>query len=310
MPGYLAHGFPIDCPWTLPDGVLLDSGPAELSGISVHEGRVAWEPDQNGPREQYYQEGGTSYFFWSIFGKASVDSRGVVVLEPRSDAPSGIVAHALLGPICAHWILMNGRIPLHANCVSIDGELVAIVGPSGAGKSSLAAALVAAGADPHADDVTSIQPRTAQVPFGAARIKLNPDVTRTLALPALGDSVVYEGLDKRSVHFAFPRAVSSRPLRAIYRLCDTDGSLEVIEVAKFPMAAAIVTEFYRPHVAESSIGLQGMLDRAASLVGQVRFFELHRRKELSRLPRLADDLIHHFQSLPRGGRRERDGSRR
>jgi hypothetical protein len=161
----------------------------------------------------------------------------------------------------------------------------------------MAAALVGSGAAPHGDDVISLEPNSGNVPFGTSRIKLNPDILGGIELPVLSVAPLYEGLEKKSVQFAFPDDLSTRPLKAIYRLNDTDGDTEMVELLKFPVAVSLMGEMYRPHVAERALGLQTMLDRAASLVGKVRFFEFYRPRNLARIEQSARTLIEHFKSL-------------
>ncbi len=296
---YLSHGFAIDVEAELPPGVLIEDGNANRPGIQVRQGQVKWrtEPDPN--EEGFEVEEGHHRFYWPILGSASMDETGRVVLDPKVDAPRGILPHAILGPLCAHWIYVQKRIALHANCVAVDERLLALVGSSGAGKSSLAAALVSRGALPHGDDVISLEPRSGLVPFGTSRIKLNPDIMEQLALQPVGVSELYEGLDKQSVQFAFPANTSERKLEVIYRLQDAPvGSAPSFqEVTGFPLALGLLAEIYRPHVAAHAFGLEEMLRRCSSLVNRVKMFDLFRPRELPRLGDLAGEVIAHFQNL-------------
>lgn len=296
---YLSHGFPIDVDLDLPPGVLMDEGSADRPGIHVQQGQVRWrtEPDPN--EEGFEVEHGQHRFFWPILGSASLDEAGTVLLDPRAEAPRGILPHAILGPLCAHWIYVQKRIALHANCVAVDDRLLALVGSSGAGKSSLAAALVSRGALPHGDDVISLEPRSGLVPFGTSRIKLNPDILEQLVLKPVSVSELYDGLDKQSVQFAIPANTSERKLEVVYRLNDAPSGTSPTfqEVTGFPLALGLLAEIYRPHVAAHAFGLEEILRRCSSLVNRVRMFDLSRSRELHRLSDLAGEVIAHFQSL-------------
>lgn len=250
-----------------------------------------------GGSEDFDIDDGVHRFHWSVLGSAAIDPSGRVLLSPHGSAPQGILSHAVLGPLCAHWILMQGRIALHANCVSIGQGLAAMVGPSGTGKSSLAGALVAAGASPFSDDVVSIDPDTALVRYGACRIKLNPDVFERLGLQPLSVQEVYSGSNKLSVELPRPDDISTRPLRAIYRIVDnvSDNALRFREIEGFPAALGILTEVFRPRVARLAFGTEAMLRRCASLVGKVRLFELTRPRALDRMGEVAQAVIVHFQ---------------
>lgn len=295
---YLTHGYSICVPWALPPGVLLDDGEAGPNCIWVSEGKVKWHKPPAPDDEAFEVNEDRHNLYWPILGSASVALDGQVRFEPVLAAPQGILPHAVLGPVSAHWIYLQGKIALHANCVAIDGQLAAIVGSSGAGKSSLAAALLAEGADPHGDDVISVEPSSARVPFGASRIKLNPDVLSVLSLRPLSVGDLYAGIDKRSVEFACPADRSTRPLRVVYRLRDAEHGTapHFNEVTGFPLALALLSEVYRPHIATQAFGLQEMLHRCATLVGKVRMYDLVRPRDLSSISDLAQVVIAHFQT--------------
>lgn len=239
--------------------------------------------------------------FWPILGRVSINRNGRVFIDAAPDAPEGIIAHAILGPVMAHWIMMNDAIALHANCVDIDGKLVAIIGASGAGKSSLSATLVAGGARPHSDDIVSVDPKTAHVPFGTARLKLNPDVLGVLPLNPISVSPVYDGIDKLSVEMPLPVDLSERPLTAVYRLVDAPVGTEpqFERVTGFKMAFTLFSEIFRVNTAALAFGADQLLGRCASLVGRIELFELRRHKDLSRIENLASAVTSHVRSLSR-----------
>lgn len=299
MQTYLTHGFQIKSSWPLPAGVQSCTEHAGASRLFVQPGAISWPEPEKPTGEAFHLSDDGHVFYWSIMGTARIHPSGAAFVDVLPDAPEGIVPHAILGPLAAHWILLQGDIALHANCVATSDGLLAVVGPSGAGKSSLAAALIARGAVPHCDDVTSIQKHSALVPFGTARVKLNPDVLAGVPLSPVSISPLYTGLEKKSVEFAFPADTSARPLRAIYRLSDAPArsSINIEEIGGFPMAMAVMKEVYRPHIAVEALGLEELLRRCSSLVGKVRFFNISRERDLKQIDTLAGVVLEHFQSL-------------
>lgn len=306
MPIYLIHGLKVDSAWPLAPGIRTadpgsdgDANASAPRNFTVSPGATDWPNDGPKDREGFLTREAGHLLYWPIFGSVQLRPSGAVSVAPKAHAPKGIVPHAISGPIAAHWILMEGGLVLHANCVSVDGRALAIVGPSGAGKSSLAAALIARGASPHCDDVTSIDPTTGLVPFGAARVKLNPDVIAALTLSPLTITNIYEGLDKQSVEFEFPEELGPKPLKAIYRLRDGEsgGQVECQELLGFPMAMAVLGEVYRPHIAVEAFGLESVLRRSSKLVGKARFFEFTRSRDLTHLDAIACKMLEHFRAL-------------
>lgn len=300
MPIYTSHGYELSSQWALPAGTKLGpnhEGPS--GGLHVQAGPVAWEEPFHTSEEQAVFSQDEHKLFWPILGKVSITRAGQVYIDAATHAPDGIIPHAILGPIIAHWIMMNDGIALHANCVDIGGKLIAIVGESGAGKSSLCAALVAGGALPHSDDIVSVDPHNARVPFGTARLKLNSDVFALLNLNALSVGPVYSGIDKLSVEMPLPPDLSARPLSAVYRLLDAaaDAEPEFVPVNGFLAAFTLFSEIFRVNTAAQAFGAEALLGRCAALVGRVKVFELRRHRDLSRIQNLAAAVMSHSRSV-------------
>ena len=62
----------------------------------------------------------------------------------------------LLGTVFAWWLLRQGRIPLHAGAVVLDGEAVLFLAERGTGKSSMLASLLAGGVPLLCDDFVAV----------------------------------------------------------------------------------------------------------------------------------------------------------
>ena len=150
---YTSHGYELWSEWELPAGTQQGIAQGQCTRLRLKRGTVHWKDALELDREGAEFSLESHQLYWPILGGTRIDRDGCVSIEVAPRAPDGIVPHAILGPILAHWILMQDLLALHANCVDIDGSLIAIVGTSGAGKSSLSAALVALGATPHGDDI-------------------------------------------------------------------------------------------------------------------------------------------------------------
>ncbi len=168
-------------------------------------------------------------YLWSYpaIGRFAVARDGrliewVVESAPRSDA-----AAAVSGPVLGFALQLQGMTSLHGSATAVDGEAVALLGPSGYGKSTVAAALLAHGAELLTDDVLAIdflEGRPQALPSYPS-MKLWPD--------ALGRLLSGDGwqtlprhaswLDKRVVPASEVGAVcpEARPLGAIFVLVPT-----------------------------------------------------------------------------------------
>lgn len=79
----------------------------------------------------------------------------VIIDSPHADDTPDIAVF-LLGPALGFLGLQRGLFPLQASTVVIGGRTVALMGPSATGKSTVAALLLAEGAELLSDDVTMI----------------------------------------------------------------------------------------------------------------------------------------------------------
>lgn len=153
-----------------------------------------------------------------------------VVMAPARDVEAARLAAVLLGPVLGILCHQRGLVPLHACCVEVGGEAVAITGPSGAGKSTLAAAFMHAGHRVLSDDLTVVDPRGGRGPrdtSGPSRPLVLPAVPR---LKLTAETLDRLGSDPRDLdpsptrpdklHLPIPGAFqpSPLPLRAVCHL--------------------------------------------------------------------------------------------
>lgn len=142
---------------------------------------------------------------------------------PSLDA--AVASVYLVSTVLAFVLRLRGHEVLHASCVLIDGQAVAIVGPGGAGKSTLAACLAERGFTVVSEDVTALIDRGNRFDVlpSHAHVRLWPDAAALLrgdaeALPLLADADWKRYLELTDDRVSL--ATRTFPLAAIYSLDD------------------------------------------------------------------------------------------
>lgn len=128
-------------------------------------------------------------------------------------------------------LLMRGEEPLHGTALAMNGKTFALVGDSGMGKSTLAASLVAHGADLVTDDLLRIEAQGLMhcVHFGPSRLKLRAD-SASLWLPGHKIDGMWNPVSEKMI-YSLNSVLSSRDpvqLDAIFNLRLDDGVLPSI----------------------------------------------------------------------------------
>jgi hypothetical protein len=124
----------------------------------------------------------------------------------------------LSGPVLGYGACRRGRFALHASAVRIGGRAIAFAGDGGAGKSTLAAAVVAAGADAITDDVTVVgADAVCTVPAGYGTIRLWDASVQALYGSGTTPPLLTPNWTKRGVAFA---PVPDTPLGVVCVLGD------------------------------------------------------------------------------------------
>jgi hypothetical protein len=172
----------------------------------------------------------------------------LIQVDPEPGARPEDLLLYLTGAVMGAVLHQRGAYPVHASCVALGLEGVALAGPSGAGKSTLVAALVDRGARFVADDVCVLTPLPAGgsgVWPGAPRTKLD-----RLALSALergGTGLEPAGGTRGKLHLPVgPLQVASGPvpLRRVYLIRDGDGPVRTERLAGLEGVAALLEETY------------------------------------------------------------------
>lgn len=106
---------------------------------------------------------------------------GIVYVVP-DDQWRGILPIAFYSTVAAMLLAWRGLLPMHMSSVVIDGRAWLIGGAGGAGKSSLAAGLIAAGAQFLADDLTVLHSQAGQLLAARGRpsMRLYPKVAERI----------------------------------------------------------------------------------------------------------------------------------
>ncbi len=210
-----------------------------------------------------------------------------VTVIPVPHAQPERIRQALTGIVMALILYQRGCLVLHGSAVSIEGKAVIFLGDSGEGKSSMAAALHAQGHLLLTDDLAAIEFGTPpRVAIAGIPIKLDPQMAAALQLQVPSQPLSIDS-DKRLYHIEVPQNLSPPPLHRIFIL----GTAPQFTVTPLPLQTA-VTELMR------FAGLKAILpprdpahfSECAALAKVCPLFQLHRPKELARLPELATQI--------------------
>lgn len=227
-----------------------------------------------------------------------VESGRDVVIAPTTDPPSPDIVTFVSGVVLALLCHQRALVPLHAACVCIDGEAIALAGASGSGKSALAAALACRGHTLLADDVCVLD----LGPCAAAPCVRPASPCASLwrdTLDALG--VCPEGLTPHRMgqqryrirlSNSASRAAHGQevPLRAIYVLGATAGD-EPEGLRPLEAETAIAAIAGHVHCRRATAWMereQALLGEMSCLADVVPVARLHRRPGLDRLGAVAE----------------------
>ncbi len=150
-------GWRVSTDWPLPE-LLPWTGDNRPADISIRLGKVPASlpgPVRATPLVQVNEQGWLRFTVRNVANYLVRDGREVIIDTPH---PAGTpdVALFLLGSVLGFLCHQRGVLPLHASCVAFNGKVIALAGSSGMGKSTMAALLLAHGAQLLSDDVTVI----------------------------------------------------------------------------------------------------------------------------------------------------------
>lgn len=150
-------GWRVSADWPLPE-LLPWTGDDRPVDISIRLGKVPTTLPgsiRETPLVQVNEQGWLRFTVRNVADYLVRDGREVIIDTPH---PAGTpdVGLFLLGSVLGFLCHQRGVLPLHASCVAFKGRVIALTGSSGTGKSTMAALLLAHGAQLLSDDVTVI----------------------------------------------------------------------------------------------------------------------------------------------------------
>ncbi|MFC1889577.1 hypothetical protein ACFL4G_07455 [Thermodesulfobacteriota bacterium] len=252
-------------------------------------GVVHDRPPKDGRSENWFRSSPSeSCLVWSEVGTFLIRQGREIIVDPATDADSGLLRQAILGPAFGILLQQNGFFPLHASSININGTAIALAGVSGSGKSTLAAHLHSSGHALISDDISAINTDTDPpiLPPGFPRFRLWPESVTNFgenpeALPQL-----HKGTEKRLIVLTDGFADSALPLKLIYFLVDHDS--ESIEILTPQNGLLQLMHYcYNVTLIQAAIGIQALMKQCASIAGSTKLFILKRRRSLDALPDLA-----------------------
>jgi hypothetical protein len=212
----------------------------------------------------------------SRFGQHIVSSDGLRISSALPAVPAWRWQRLLFAQVLPLAAALRGRAPFHASAVVFDDDAIGFVAASGTGKTSLAAHLVAEGADFMTDDVLSLE-------FDGRRVLAHPGPSMTSVAQEQLATMTVEGrarLGQRigreadKTHFK-PSVVSKpSPLAALFFLHrESNGANFRIERMRSPDPRTLLASTFIPYT-RSPGHLLSHLDTCATIAREVPVFTM------------------------------------
>lgn len=216
----------------------------------------------------------------------------LIQVDPEPGAKSEDIQLYLTGTVLSAILHQRNRFPLHASCVSLGGQGIALAGPSGAGKSTLVTALIARGATFVSDDICVLAPLPGDR-FGvwpsAPRTKL--DLAALASLEQSDQGLEPAGGERAKFHLPVSSpAAQGTPvaLHRVYLLRDAEAAPQTEQLEGLEAVAALVDETYFLRYAVG-LGLAAQCFRqAAELARRVQVVRLRRPRGFQHLAVLVE----------------------
>ena len=266
---------------------ILRAAPGTFAGFDAGAAETTWY------RREALADGGIYFAIPDVLQAIiSADGRTARCAPAPDGDPRSFEANVLNFVLTAA-LTLHGEEPLHATVVRLDDRAVGFLGDSGTGKSTLAAFLLAAGAELVTDDMLRIvyDADATMAWRGPPRLKLFDEQARLLLPAALRDAAFNPMSGKLLVEAAAPRDAGV-PLSALFWLDEAVAGDATVAVRRVQGVEAIrillASTLHRDHRAPDRIGRQ--LHALERLAKSVPLFAVAypRRHEL--LPAVADAI--------------------
>lgn len=226
--------------------------------------------------------------------RISADGRRIAWC-PGEDPPLAHLRWILFGRVMALALHRAGFHTLHASAVATGEGVICFVGPKHAGKSTLAAACIAAGARPVADDLVPLEPAGDARAYawpGVPAVRLWPDAAARFGARARPG-------EPKAVIDAWPghaRLRSRAPVAAIYLLRPTpSGGGAADPVAATRLSPRLAFEALVRHCTVAPLvgasGAAELFTRSAAVARAVPVHVLGVARALERVGEVADWLL-------------------
>lgn len=245
-----------------------------------------------GPREAWVSWGGAAVL--------RVKDGREITIDPVPGVDERLLRLFILGVGLGVLLQQRSQLVLHASAVVIDGRVVAFVGDKGMGKSTTAAALLAQGHSVMSDDLVVI--RTGVDPLvvpGFPQLKLWSDAVKALGANPQTLPKIWEDVDKHAQEIRERFSETPLPLGAIYVLAGGDE----FRIEPLPPSTALIQIISNTYIfASGTLYVQYTHDKTtflqcADLAKRVPVRLLHRRRDLSSLPELAELIENDMRQL-------------
>lgn len=230
------------------------------------------------------------------------DGREIIIDSIPGADPAAIRLY-LLGPALALLLHQRKYLVLHASAVRMNGGAVAFVGDKGMGKSTMAAAMHARGHALAADDVVAIDATFAPPRMypGFPQLKLFPESARLLEGDPASLPRVHPDFEKRARRTSHGFAADPLPLKAVFVLCDAEGSSADSGAGALHSSAASITPIAGQHGFIELVRHSYLLEllgptaawaehfhQAVAVARQAPVYRLTRRRSLDALSEVAE----------------------
>ena len=242
----------------------------------------------------------TVQVFLEGYGKAQIEPEKITLdkLEDLSESDSELFFH---GTILGIYDLFQGRFPLHASAVSLEGNSCLFTGQSGAGKSTHAAYFLQQGYSLVSDDVSRIIFDDLGVPWiqpAIAQVKLWDDAVRHFGDEPDQLPTVPGRLDKRRLTQSISFVSQAIPARNIIHLVPIEeGPYSFRQLKGMEAYEVIAQNIYRGFVIPALGRVREHFAFCSKLAQTVPVFEVHRPKGHFVMEQVYHDLSHWMHSI-------------